>query len=66
MQRTLINLILNDFYDTDVSQMYLNENDPNIAKALEIFRAGKAFPQAPAKRAHKVVKRPVKAIKARR
>ena len=27
--------------------MFMNQKDPNITKALELFKEGKAFPQAP-------------------
>lgn len=47
IQSTLISLILDDYYGEAQRLMFMNQKDPNITKALELFKEGKAFPQAP-------------------
>ena len=46
-QSTLISYILDDYYGTETRLMYNNETDPNIIKALEIFKEGKSVPEPP-------------------
>lgn len=49
IQEGIIALILDDFYDTAERLKFINESDANIKKALEVFKEGKAFPNAPEK-----------------
>ena len=46
-QSTIISYIFEDYYGTEARLMYNNETDPNIKKALDIFKEGKSFPEAP-------------------
>lgn len=48
-EQELYGRILYNMYDMAAWVEYLNQTDPTILKALEILKAGKAFPQAPEK-----------------
>lgn len=48
-EQELYGRILYNMYDMEAWVEYLNQTDPTIWKALQVLKAGKAFPQAPKK-----------------